>query len=173
MDDLKVIGKRLEIAREAFGLSRRELGEMVGYSYSTIRRYETGELRLPWRMAPRFSQILGISVQDIYFGDPKGRGENESILKRCFRKIRGMGYKEFGEHKEGIMLNRTERAIRLIAILGLVASLFTAISGLPRYMYLLCYTVVYVVILLFALELRALFRQELEDAKKVRKVSNR
>ena len=169
---------RLQRARRAKELTQVELAEETNYSQWFIGRRERGEVEITPIEAEILAPAVDLSVPELLLGrstikgvDKEENPEKASLLRKCFRKLRGMGYKEFGEYKEEIMLNRNERAIYFISALGLISSWFTVLSGLPEYIYFMASTVVYFVILLFAIQLRALFRQERVYVKKVRKSS--
>ena len=69
-DEKVARGERLRKVREAKGLTREELGERVGYSRSTIQRFEQGK-DPPFSVAGRMAEELGLSVEYYYYGSKK------------------------------------------------------------------------------------------------------
>lgn len=52
----------LKHARKAAKMSQVKLGEMLGVDRATIRRWETGESRMPYDMAVKLASALGVST---------------------------------------------------------------------------------------------------------------
>jgi len=55
-------GERIRKARESRGLSRQELGAMVGEKTTTIAKIENHELRPPDEKAKKIEKVLGITL---------------------------------------------------------------------------------------------------------------
>jgi transcriptional regulator with XRE-family HTH domain len=60
----------LKTIREEQGLSREELGRLVGRTGEQIRRYERGDQDLTLRVARRIALVLGITIEEIDIEDP-------------------------------------------------------------------------------------------------------
>lgn len=54
-------GREMKRLREAVGLTRRQLGEQVGYNHETIKSFETGHRTPTMQLAERLDEIFGTS----------------------------------------------------------------------------------------------------------------
>ena len=64
VSDFKELSECLKDAREAKGLTQRELAEMLGYtSAQFISNWERDVARLPLKITPRILRILGIKPE--------------------------------------------------------------------------------------------------------------
>jgi repressor LexA len=69
MDEFyKIIGRNIEKYRKAKGMSAEELGNRVGLTKKTIRRYETGEIRILNDRVIAIADALGIDPTYLYEG---------------------------------------------------------------------------------------------------------
>jgi repressor LexA len=69
MDEFyKIIGRNIEKYRKAKGMSAEELGNRVGLTKKTIRRYETGEIRILNDRVIAVADALGIDPTYLYEG---------------------------------------------------------------------------------------------------------
>ena len=61
------LGKAIREAREAKGISQRELGKKSGVNYSSISRMERGEFASPDPVAlQKLARVLEVDVEDFY-----------------------------------------------------------------------------------------------------------
>jgi transcriptional regulator with XRE-family HTH domain len=67
-DDARQIGRRLADARNAAGLSPRELAENLGVKQSTIEKWESGERSPRGQRVSKLAGILGVSLSWILVG---------------------------------------------------------------------------------------------------------
>ncbi|MGG3893138.1 transcriptional repressor LexA [Geobacillus stearothermophilus] len=67
-DFYKIIGKNIEKYRKLKGISAEELGNRVGLTKKTIRRYETGEIRIINDRVLAIADALDIDPADLYEG---------------------------------------------------------------------------------------------------------
>lgn len=67
-EDAAMIGKRVRLAREAVGLSQAELARRLDTSSAQMSRLENGERRIDSEWARRISPHVGLSPQEILFG---------------------------------------------------------------------------------------------------------
>ena len=86
---LKEIGKRLQQARVARGLTQAELGALVGLPQSHISKIERGETDFQWTTLEQIANAVGLSavlvptglvpvVQSLTNGR-EGKGEEEPV----------------------------------------------------------------------------------------------
>ncbi len=67
---MKTPGQRVRERREALGYKLEAFAKKVGIANSTLSEFETGESKLPsLEVALKMSQLLGVSVRWIVFGD--------------------------------------------------------------------------------------------------------
>ncbi len=59
--------KRLRLSRE---ITQEEFAEKVGVTWSTVARWETGEVAPAIKYLPKFAEILGVSEQDLLNPSP-------------------------------------------------------------------------------------------------------
>jgi ribosome-binding protein aMBF1 (putative translation factor) len=68
------VGRRLREARSAGGISLEQLGEAIGVSADTVRRYETGARRIPPARLAAAVRFLGVSLAWFFSnGEPSTR----------------------------------------------------------------------------------------------------
>ena len=67
-DDVRQIGRRLTEARDAAGLSQRELADHLGVKESTITKWESGERSPRGQRVSKLAGILGVSLSWILVG---------------------------------------------------------------------------------------------------------
>ncbi len=60
--------ERIRAAREAAGLSREDLAELLGLSYKTIQNYETGATAPPMTRFGDVAAALGVTLADLMPG---------------------------------------------------------------------------------------------------------
>lgn len=56
------IGARIKAAREATGLSKAELGDLIGKSCRTVYRYESGDIELSVSVLKEIAKVLDVSL---------------------------------------------------------------------------------------------------------------
>lgn len=79
------IGARLRRHREACGLSRAALGQVLGVSPQQIQKYENGGNRIPAARLAVIAEILDHNVQDFYTDEEDGpvfSGEDAARMTR-------------------------------------------------------------------------------------------
>ena len=67
-DFYKIIGKNIEKYRKLKGISAEEVGNRVGLTKKTIRRYETGEIRIINDRVLAIADALDVDPSDLYEG---------------------------------------------------------------------------------------------------------
>ena len=67
-DDARQIGRRLAEARDAAGLTARELADHLGVKESTITKWESGERSPRGQRVSKLAGILGVSLSWILVG---------------------------------------------------------------------------------------------------------
>ena len=76
------IGGRVRLRRQEIGLSMRELGEKLGVSASTVRRYETcGIDPKKTYLLVALSDVLDVDAEWLVEGDPNLSAEPSSVRK--------------------------------------------------------------------------------------------
>lgn len=76
------IGARIVALREVKGLSQKELAEKIPVSPPTLSRWEHGVVTPPLSQLERISEILDISLEDIFMGD---KAKYDKLRKRLSR----------------------------------------------------------------------------------------
>src|SRR6516165_3491932 len=61
------MGPRIREAREARGLSRTDLADLMLYQVNTLRGYEEAD-PVPWKELPKFADALGVSLRWLLYG---------------------------------------------------------------------------------------------------------
>jgi len=91
--DYKTIGNRIRTAREAKGLSQKELGEKIELSTTAISLFESGERRIGLEILGKIAEELQVSFKELLegyssppvhvsFRDPKNaRIKDQKFLK--------------------------------------------------------------------------------------------
>lgn len=104
------VGQRLRAARQAQGLSLHEMGELVGYSYQQVAKYETAENSLRVETLLAFAAVLKVRPVDLL---PKGDADTElvRILRELVKQKPGRLLLRAWETMDG----RQRRALALIA----------------------------------------------------------
>ena len=90
-DDALQIGVRLRDARDAAGLSRRELADHLGVKESTIGKWESGERSPRGQRVSKLAGILGVSLSWILVGrgvKPSGNDPDLVALRAELRSAR-------------------------------------------------------------------------------------
>ncbi len=90
-DDERQIGRRLAEAREAAGLSRRELADHLGVKESTIAKWESGERSPRGQRVSKLAGILGVSLSWILVGrgvEPLSAGDDITQIRAELRQAR-------------------------------------------------------------------------------------
>lgn len=82
------IGEKIKIARKKLKLSRLELGEKIGRSEYTIKKYEIGQVVPSVEIIEQLSRELGISVLDL-IEDSYGPGHYVKDLMRAYNIDKG------------------------------------------------------------------------------------
>ena len=62
------VGKRLQCARTARNITRRDLADELGVSYQQINKYETGQDRIAVSRLITIANFLGMSVSSLIVG---------------------------------------------------------------------------------------------------------
>lgn len=78
----KDVGRRLALARRAFGINQQEFGAGGGMSQPQYNQAETGKRLLTLPYALTLCRIYGLTLDWIYRGDPSG------LQHRLAEKIR-------------------------------------------------------------------------------------
>jgi len=74
-------GKRIMQAREAIGMTQRDLAEKMELSESAISKYETGNVKgLSTDRLEEFSKVLSCDTWWLFWGD---KPRNELIIDGC------------------------------------------------------------------------------------------
>lgn len=68
----KAIGERLRLIREAFGLSKSEISDMLEIERSHWSRFEGGQRAIPYDKASRLVDRFGVSLDFIILGRISG-----------------------------------------------------------------------------------------------------
>lgn len=90
-DDAVQIGARLRDAREAAGLSTRELADHLGVKESTVGKWESGERSPRGQRVSKLAGILGVSLSWILVGrgvEPTGNDHDLVQLRAELRLAR-------------------------------------------------------------------------------------
>ena len=64
-DLIELLGERIRVARDAAGLSQRELADRVHVDTKTVSRWENGRHQATRRNANRLADALGVGVEEI------------------------------------------------------------------------------------------------------------
>ena len=81
------IGERVRLARKKRGLSQNELARQSGISFTSIRRYETGERDMKISDMQKIACILGVSLNYIILGVDYADGPQPKPLEDEIREI--------------------------------------------------------------------------------------
>lgn len=96
------VGETIKVLREAKGMTRSELSEIVGISESHLKKIETGKRQPGINTYQRIMEILGIDIVI--------RNEEKSVKGKCIAKI------------QNILLNSTDdQALFLTRLLEFIA----------------------------------------------------
>ncbi|XBQ15826.1 MAG: helix-turn-helix transcriptional regulator [Oceanicaulis sp.] len=76
---------RLREIRHARGLTIEQLAELVGLTYQTVQRYETGDRSLRVEDLPRFAAVLKCRPGDLV--DDDSADPDELVARDLFRKL--------------------------------------------------------------------------------------
>ena len=90
-DDTRQIGRRLAEARDAAGLSPRELADHLGVKESTIEKWESGERSPRGQRVSKLAGILGVSLSWILVGrgvEPSAANHDVAQLRAELRLAR-------------------------------------------------------------------------------------
>ena len=68
-DETAPVANRIEQARDARGLSRGELADLVGVHYQTMGYLERGEYNPSLELALKIARALEVSLQEIFWLD--------------------------------------------------------------------------------------------------------
>lgn len=63
--DKKIVGMNLKLARKKKKLKQKELAEMIGYTESSISKYEQGLIEIPNSVIDLLAKVLEISPADL------------------------------------------------------------------------------------------------------------
>ncbi len=87
-----IVGESIEKERKRQKLSAEELGDRIGVKKKTIRRYETGEIRINMERLESIALALGISISSLVCNHDKDELNNDdlSIQKELQRMIDGL-----------------------------------------------------------------------------------
>lgn len=61
----QIIGENIKMYRKAKGLTQPKLGELIGKSESTIRKYEAGAVEPSFNILSVISEALGVEIEDL------------------------------------------------------------------------------------------------------------
>lgn len=96
-----IFGKRLAVARAKKNLTQRELGELVGITWSQISRYEAGKTKPRLAVLLSLSEALGVNA-DYLAGDSEDEDGREVTLMLTAEEARKLD--EFAK-SEGLSFN--------------------------------------------------------------------
>lgn len=95
MDD---IGKKIKQRRDDLGLTLEEVGQAVGVGKSTVRKWETGDIKNMKRdKISKLAYVLKVSPSFIMGEDPDAAPARESIAAKLEAVLRQAGYLLPGE----------------------------------------------------------------------------
>lgn len=77
--DESAIRARMRDARERKKISRRKLGDLLGYSDKTILNYETGDRGLPYAELAKWAESTDTSLRWLLFGTEDGANSDQVI----------------------------------------------------------------------------------------------
>lgn len=78
----RIIGERIAHYRELQGWSRRELARRAGMDQAHLRRIELGEVGSPPPTFAKIAKALGVSLKELYNGEPHLNPEEERRYKQ-------------------------------------------------------------------------------------------
>ncbi|MFY0689058.1 MAG: helix-turn-helix transcriptional regulator [Cyclobacteriaceae bacterium] len=93
-----ILGQNLKEFRTLNGLSQDKLGALVNVSFQQIQKYEQGQNRIPASRLYEFSQILNISLAQLY-GDMQQVTGAGSILRFSREDLRILKQLNKPKHK--------------------------------------------------------------------------
>ncbi len=114
------IGKRLNQARVAAGLTQTELGVQLGISFQQVQKYEKGRNRIGGGRLYKIARVLGVKIT--YFFDDVERLLDADAVP-------------FGTNEVAALDSRTIRAAHILANLpdeGIKKQMFKLIAALPK-----------------------------------------
>ena len=80
-DETAPVANRIEQARDARGLSRGELADLVGVHYQTMGYLERGEYNPSLELALKIARALEVPVQEIFWLEDQVSSRNEHTAK--------------------------------------------------------------------------------------------
>lgn len=127
----KHVGSRLRFRRVLVGMSQRQLGQSVGFTYQQIQKYEKGTAVISAGLLLQLARVLGVSVQ-FFFEDAPTVSSHQRAPKSIASRRDGSTIIEFVRSPEGAELNGAFAAITRPetrrAIIRLTRSLATSPS---------------------------------------------
>lgn len=93
-EECKAMGTRIREAREEVGMKQINLATLLAIGKNQMYRIENGQTPCKTEYLFEISQILGVSLDYLYFGENEC-SEVEEIVKMC----RGKGLKEIRKAK--------------------------------------------------------------------------
>jgi len=111
----KMVGTRVREARQRAGISMKELARMVGVSYSTLYRVETGKVSPSVALLSEIAHVLGQPVSSFFAEDDQPvkviRAHQQAVLRSSSLKIRLLVPKGVINDKISIVLGETEKGL--------------------------------------------------------------
>ncbi len=110
------IGSKIRKAREAKGLSQKELAKLLSTSYSVIGKYERDEMQPSIEAAKKIAKLVGTTV-----GYLLGETDEENILKdpEMLKRLNEIGKME--DTDKGHILSVIDGFIKSIKIKNIAA----------------------------------------------------
>lgn len=88
--DNEAIGNRIRQGREALGLTRDQLAELLGISSYYLGQLERGERQMSLPVLVKISEKLHVSLDYLILGKDSNQSNNateiEALLKKCSKK---------------------------------------------------------------------------------------
>lgn len=79
--DYKKIGLAIKENRKKLKLTQKELGEKIGKTESSIRKYEKGLIQIPNDVLEKISVVFNISVFNLISNTPQEKSSKKSVLE--------------------------------------------------------------------------------------------
>lgn len=99
------LGENIRFYREKAGLSLRDLADLVGVTYATLSRYETGKTTPKYDVLQQIARAVGVDSVYYLYGD-EDRGEYEKMMAERQQQITQNNLKMYA--KQLAALNKPE-----------------------------------------------------------------
>lgn len=74
------VGEKIKSSRKKRGLTQIELGELIGKSGSSVKKYESGQITIPLDTLNDIAHVLSINLRDLI--DSNNSSESLELFKR-------------------------------------------------------------------------------------------